>query len=59
MDGEIVEVIDAEVRRLPKRKRKKSERYRQYEDAKKAFQNHFSTREFEYFCRAVARKYGI
>lgn len=59
MDGEIMEVIDAEVRRLPKRKRKKSERYQQYEDAKKAFQNRFSAREFEYFCRAVARKYGI
>ena len=37
MDGEIMEVIDAEVRRLPKRKRKKSERYQQYEDAKKRF----------------------
>lgn len=59
MVGEIMEVIDAEVRRLPKRKRKKSERYQQYEDAKKAFQNRFSALEYEYFCRAVARKYGI
>lgn len=59
MGSEVMEMIDMEVRQLPRRKRKAADRYRQYEDAKKAFQNRFTPREYEYFCRSVARKYGI
>lgn len=59
MDGKVMDLIDAEIRKLPRRG-KKRRRYRQYEDAKKYLCSRFPGRvEYEYICKAIAKKYGI
>ena len=59
MDSKIMGLIDAEVARLPVRG-KKNIRYRQYEDGKIRLCRMFpGYAEYEYICKAVAKKYGI
>ena len=59
MDSEIVGLINAEVARLPV-KGKKAIRYRQYEDGKRRLCRMFpGYAEYEYICKAIAKKYGI
>jgi hypothetical protein len=59
MDSKIMGLIDAEVARLPA-KGKKNIRYRQYEDAKNRLSRRFpGYAEYEYLCKAIAKKYGI
>lgn len=59
MDSKVMALIDAEIRKLPPRGKKKK-RYIQYENAKRRlcplFPGHV---EYEYICKAIARKYGI
>lgn len=60
MDDEIMAIIDQEIKRLPEKKRRKADRHRQYENAKKLFFNHFAQySEYEYFCKKAAEKYDI
>ena len=59
MDGKIVGMIDAEIRKLPPRG-KKRKRYGQYESAKRRLCPMFpGSAEYEYICKAIARRYGI
>lgn len=59
MGSEIMGLIDAEVERLPA-KGKRNIRYRQYEDAKGRLCRLFpGYAEYEYICKAIAKKYGI
>ena len=59
MASEIMDLIDAEVARLPARG-KRNARYRQYEDGKSRLCGMFpGYAEYEYICKAIARKYGI
>lgn len=60
MDSEIMDMIDQEIKRLPAKKRRKADRCRQYNDAKKLFFNRFTQhKDYEYFCKKAAEKYGI
>lgn len=59
MGSEIMGLIDAEVACLPA-KGKKNIRYRQYEEAKSRLCRLFpGYAEYEYICKAIAKKYGI
>ena len=59
MDNEIMDLINAEISRLPA-KGKKAARYRQYEDGKSRLCQMFpGYAEYEYICKTIARKYGI
>ena len=59
MDSKIMGLIDAEVARLPARG-KRNARYRQYEDGKRLLCRMFlGYAEYEYLCKAIAKKYGI
>jgi hypothetical protein len=52
-------MIDAEIRKLPPRG-KKRKRYRQYESAKRRLCPMFpGCAEYEYICKAIAKRYGI
>ena len=58
MDSKIMDLINAEVEKLPRRHRK--QRYRQYEDGKKKLCRMFpGVAEHEYICKAVSKKYSV
>ena len=60
MDSEIMAMIDQEIERLPAKKSRKTDRYKQYEEAKKLFFKRFTQyRGYEYFCKKAAEKYGV
>ena len=59
MDSKIMGLINAEVARLPA-KGKRNVRYRQYEHGKNLLCQMFhGYAEYEYICKAIAKKYGI
>lgn len=59
MDREIMEIIDLKVSSLPARKKRKH-RYRQYEEGKERLGKLFpGGKEYEYLCKAIAKKYGV
>lgn len=57
MGNKILELIDIEISRQPKRAKKKEDRERQYVDAKKELCTMFPD-YCEYICKAVAKRYG-
>ena len=58
MDGKVMVMIDAEIRKLPRGKKRR--RDLQYESAKRYLCAMFKGRaEHEYICKALSRKYGI
>ena len=61
MDSEIMGLINAEVAKLPQLRRKRRyNRYRLYEIGKKKLCGMFpGGNEYEYICKAIAKKYGV
>ncbi len=58
MDSKIMGLINAEITKLPQKRRKQG--YKQYEAAKhKLFRMFPGSAEHEYICKAVAKKYEI
>ena len=58
MDSKIMGLINAEVAKLPRKRRK--QRYKQYEAGKKKLCQMFpGGAEYECICKAVAKKYGV
>ena len=58
MDSKIMGLIDAEIAKLPRRRRKL--KHRQYADGKKKLCDMFpGSEEYEYICKAIAKKYGV
>lgn len=58
MDDKIVDMIDAEIRKLPRGKKRR--RYLQYESAKQYLFTMFpDVGVREYICKSIAQKYGI
>lgn len=59
MDNKIMDLINTAIDRLPARSKKKKFRERQYVEAKKELCARFpGDDEYQYICKAVAKKYG-
>ena len=59
MDSKVMDLINLEIKRLPARKKVRN-RDSQYEAAKKHLCDKFpGHEEYQYICRAIARKYGL
>lgn len=59
MDSKVMDLINREIKRLPARKKVRN-RDSQYEAAKKYLCDKFpGQEEYQYICRAIARKYGL
>ncbi len=58
MDGKIMALINAEVTKLPQRRKK--QKYKQYEAGKEKLCQMFSGgEEHEYICKAISKKYRV
>ena len=58
MDGKIVGMIDAEIRKLPPRGKKRKPD-RQYERAKSLLCPMVPVEYHEHICKAIAKRYGL